>query len=60
VRCCCPMSYRPVRRAVQRELETNLAKALLKGDFVEEDSIVVEANERGLVFTKGVKSAVLA
>lgn len=34
---------RPVKRAVQRELETSLAKALLRGDFVEEDTVVVEA-----------------
>eukprot|EP00191_Tetraselmis_sp_GSL018_P000977 CAMPEP_0177608272 /NCGR_PEP_ID=MMETSP0419_2-20121207/18379_1 /TAXON_ID=582737 /ORGANISM="Tetraselmis sp., Strain GSL018" /LENGTH=943 /DNA_ID=CAMNT_0019102943 /DNA_START=226 /DNA_END=3058 /DNA_ORIENTATION=- len=34
---------RPVKRAVQRELETPLAKALLRGDFQEEDTIVVEA-----------------
>ena len=33
---------RPVKRAVQRELETTLAKALLRGDFQEEDTIVVD------------------
>ena len=32
---------RPVKRAVQRELETALAKALLRGDFLEEDVIGV-------------------
>jgi ATP-dependent Clp protease ATP-binding subunit ClpB len=32
-----------VKRAVQRELETGLAKALLRGDFGEEDTVVVEA-----------------
>ena len=34
---------RPVKRAVQRELETGLAKALLRGDFGEEDTVVVSA-----------------
>ena len=34
---------RPVKRAVQRELETGLAKALLRGDFGEEDTVVVDA-----------------
>ncbi len=34
---------RPVKRAVQRELETGLAKALLRGDFGEEDTVIVEA-----------------
>lgn len=34
---------RPVKRALQRELQTLLAKALLRGEFEEEDTIVVEA-----------------
>lgn len=29
---------RPVKRAVQRELETGLAKALLRGEFGEDDT----------------------
>jgi len=40
---------RPVKRVVQRELETTLAKALLRGDFVEEDTVVVEADSKGLI-----------
>ncbi|KAG2439046.1 hypothetical protein HYH02_006574 [Chlamydomonas schloesseri] len=32
---------RPVKRAIQRELETPLAQALLRGDFEEDDSIFV-------------------
>ncbi|GLI64087.1 hypothetical protein VaNZ11_007259 [Volvox africanus] len=48
---------RPVKRAVQRELETNIAKALLRGEFVEDDTIVVEADEvhGGLVLKHGPK-----
>lgn len=34
---------RPVKRAVQRELETGLAKALLRGDVVDEDGVIVTA-----------------
>jgi ATP-dependent Clp protease ATP-binding subunit ClpA len=34
---------RPVKRAVQRELETGLAKALLRGDIGEEDTVLVDA-----------------
>ncbi|CAL5220448.1 g2466 [Coccomyxa viridis] len=34
---------RPVKRAVQRELETGLAKALLRGEFGEDDTVIVEA-----------------
>ncbi|KAF5831310.1 P-loop containing nucleoside triphosphate hydrolase protein, partial [Dunaliella salina] len=34
---------RPVKRALQRELQTLLAKAVLRGDFEEDDTIIVEA-----------------
>lgn len=34
---------RPVKRVVQQELETALAKGILRGDFDEGDTIVVEA-----------------
>eukprot|EP00210_Caulerpa_lentillifera_P007379 g7052.t1 len=34
---------RPVKRAVQRELETALAKAMLREEFSEEDTIIVTA-----------------
>jgi len=44
---------RPVKRAVQRELETTLAKALLRGDFVEEDIVVVGASNGELCLRKG-------
>ena len=41
---------RPVKRAVQRELETGLAKALLRGDFGEEDEVKVSAANGALTF----------
>ena len=44
---------RPVKRAVQRELETALAKAILKEEFGEGDSVVVEADNRGLILSRG-------
>ena len=44
---------RPVKRAVQRDLETILAKAILRGEFGEGDTVVVEADDRGLVLSKG-------
>lgn len=47
---------RPVKRAVQRELETGLAKAMLRGEFEEEDTVIVDAGrDGGLTFTKGPK-----
>lgn len=34
---------RPVKRVVQQELETGLAKAILRGELNEEDTVVVSA-----------------
>jgi len=44
---------RPVKRVVQQELETALAKGILRGDFGEEDVVVIEAVEGRLVVKKG-------
>lgn len=46
---------RPVKRAVQRELETGLAKAMLRGEFEEEDTVIVDAGAEGLTFSRGPK-----
>jgi C-terminal, D2-small domain, of ClpB protein len=43
----CTIRARPVKRAVQQQLETALAKAILRGDFREEDTIWVEATDDG-------------
>lgn len=55
---------RPVKRAVQRELETALAKSLLRGDVEENDVIVadVDAEGRGIVLSgrKGAAAAASA
>ncbi len=38
---------RPLKRTIQRELETTMAKGILRGDFVDGDTIFVDvANER--------------
>jgi ATP-dependent Clp protease ATP-binding subunit ClpB len=44
---------RPLKRAIQRELETAIAKAILRGDFQDGDTIFVDVgdNER-LVFKR--------
>ena len=46
---------RPVKRALQRELQTRLAQALLRGDFAEGDVVRVEAaaGGDGLALLKG-------
>jgi ATP-dependent Clp protease ATP-binding subunit ClpB len=38
---------RPVKRAVSQQLETSIAKALLRGDFGEEDVILVTSPKEG-------------
>jgi ATP-dependent Clp protease ATP-binding subunit ClpB len=41
---------RPLKRAIQRELETQIAKAILRGEFTEGDTIFVDVeNERAVV-----------
>merc|ERR1719428_2565953 len=35
---------RPLKRVVQRELETPIARGLIKGDFQEGDTLLVEAD----------------
>ena len=48
---------RPLKRAIQRLLENPLALRLLEGDFVDGDTIRVEAENGDLVFER-VESAV--
>ena len=43
---------RPLRRALQRFVESPLSKRILQGEFQEGDSILVEQEADGLVFTK--------
>ena len=51
---------RPLRRAIQKHLETPMAKAILRGDFSSGDTIVVQPDEsRGgsrLRLSKGVRT----
>jgi ATP-dependent Clp protease ATP-binding subunit ClpB len=48
---------RPLKRAIQRQLENPLALRLLEGDFGEGDSIVVDAQNGDLVFTRAAVTA---
>ena len=43
---------RPLRRAVQRYVENELAKRTLAGEFQEGDAVVVDADKDGLTFAK--------
>ncbi|MFA4835131.1 MAG: AAA family ATPase [Dehalococcoidia bacterium] len=43
---------RPLRRTIQRFVENPLSKRILQGEFQEGDSILVEVDDKGLVFEK--------
>lgn len=48
---------RPLKRAIQRELETSVAKGILKGEFADGDEITIDSDMNGIVITKtGVSS----
>ncbi len=43
---------RPLRRVIQKEVQDSLAKLILSGEFVEGDTVTVDADAAGLVFAK--------
>ena len=43
---------RPLKRAIQRELETQIAKAILRGDFSDGDTIFVDVQNERLAFNR--------
>lgn len=43
---------RPLKRAIQRELETQIAKAILRGDFGEGDTIFTDVESERLTFKR--------
>jgi ATP-dependent Clp protease ATP-binding subunit ClpB len=43
---------RPLKRAIQRELETQIAKAILRGEFVNGDTIFVDVENERLAFKR--------
>lgn len=43
---------RPLKRAIQRELETQIAKAILRGEFSEGDTIFVDVENERLSFKR--------
>jgi ATP-dependent Clp protease ATP-binding subunit ClpB len=44
---------RPLKRAIQQQLENPLAQLILAGEFVAEDQVRVDVSGDELVFTKG-------
>mgnify|MGYP003346204363 FL=1 len=43
---------RPLRRTVQRYVENTISKRMLAGDYQDGDTVVVDADTEGLVFTR--------
>mmetsp|Transcript_1440 Transcript_1440/g.2060 ORF Transcript_1440/g.2060 Transcript_1440/m.2060 type:complete len:1013 (-) Transcript_1440:130-3168(-) len=50
---------RPLKRTIQRELETNVAKGILRGDYKNGDTISVDADEVGLVIKRVIDGTVV-
>ncbi|MBI9043391.1 MAG: ATP-dependent chaperone ClpB [Anaerolineaceae bacterium] len=50
---------RPLKRAIQRELQDPLAMQILAGEFHTGDTILVEAGEDGLLFTPIIEAEVV-
>jgi ATP-dependent Clp protease ATP-binding subunit ClpB len=50
---------RPLKRAIQRELETQIAKSILRGEFVNGDTIFVDVGENERLVFKRLPSEVL-
>ncbi|QQS54418.1 MAG: ATP-dependent chaperone ClpB [Candidatus Competibacteraceae bacterium] len=44
---------RPLKRAIQQELENPLARRILAGEFGPDDTVAVDAGQEGLTFGKG-------
>ena len=49
---------RPLKRAIQQQLENPLAQKILAGDFGQGDTVVVDADAGRLSFTRGGRTAV--
>ena len=43
---------RPLRRALQKYVESPLSVSLLSGDYAEGDTVLVDAKDEAIVFTK--------
>jgi len=46
---------RPLKRLIQKDIENPLAKYILEGEFLDGDTILIDADEEGLVFEKDEK-----
>ncbi len=51
---------RPLKRGIQRELETQMAKGILRGDFVDGDTIFVDIENERLAFKRLPAGLVIA
>jgi ATP-dependent Clp protease ATP-binding subunit ClpB len=49
---------RPLKRAIQRELETAVAKGILRGDFTDGDEITIDSVEEGIVIRRSGDSTI--
>jgi len=50
---------RPLKRTIQRELETTVARGILKGEFDDKDTILVDEKDGKLVISKATDADVV-
>ena len=43
---------RPLKRAIQKELETQIAKAILRGEFHDGDTVFVDVENERIAFKR--------
>ena len=48
---------RPLKRAIQSQIENPLAKEILSGHFAAKDTILVDARDGQIVFGRGAEAA---
>jgi len=51
---------RPLKRTIQRELETTVARGILKGEFDDKDTILVDEKDGKLVISKAIDAETVA
>jgi ATP-dependent Clp protease ATP-binding subunit ClpA len=51
---------RPLRRVIQRQVENQVSKRLLAGEFAEGDAVLVDRTDSGYTFTKAEPASAAA
>jgi len=50
---------RPLKRTIQREVETTVARGILKGDFTDGDSIICDVDDDIIIVKKAIDAEIV-